>query len=275
MGLKYDTPLHFAGVRFVFAGLMILPFTVKPSLFVRMIIDNKTTVGLVTLLQTIINYSLFYIGLDLVPGAVGAVLVGSQPLITAIVASMMQKEDTLTRKKIITIIFGLGGVVLISAGRHAFRFSAPSELFGVLLILCANISVATSNVIVSVKSKGMNPLVLSSSTLFMGGVVLYVISLFSEKAPPGKMPSEYWFLLLWLSIMGASAFSLWFKLLQRPGVKVSELNLWKFIIPVVGAVVSWVVVPGEKPEWVTITGMIIIIGSLVLFYRKEKVVNPG
>ena len=71
--------------------------------------------------------------------------------------------------------------------------------------------------------------------------------------------------------MSAFAFSLWFKLLQRPGVKVSELNLWKFIIPVVGAVLSWLLVPGENPEWLTITGMIIITGSLVLFYLNTRV----
>ena len=53
-------------------------------------------------------------------------------------------------------------------------------------------------------------------------------------------------------------------------MKVSELNLWKFIIPIVGAILSWLLVPGEKPEWLTITGMIIITSSLVLFFRSSK-----
>jgi drug/metabolite transporter (DMT)-like permease len=68
--------------------------------------------------------------------------------------------------------------------------------------------------------------------------------------------------------MSAFAFSLWFKLLQRPQVKVSELNLFKFIIPVVGAILSWLLVPGEKPEWLTITGMVIITASLIGFYKN-------
>jgi drug/metabolite transporter (DMT)-like permease len=81
---------------------------------------------------------------------------------------------------------------------------------------------------------------------------------------------DYWLILLWLSLMAATAFSIWFTLLQRPGVKVSELNLWKFIIPVAGAILSWLLVPGEKPEWVTVSGMIIITGSLVLFFTNNK-----
>jgi drug/metabolite transporter (DMT)-like permease len=86
-------------------------------------------------------------------------------------------------------------------------------------------------------------------------------------------PLVYWLDLLWLSFISAFAFSLWFKLLQRPGVKVSELNLWKFIIPVVGAILSWLIIPGENPEWLTITGMIIITGSLILFYFSTREVK--
>lgn len=273
IGLQYDTPLHFAGVRFVISGLLILPFTVKPTAYLYMIKKYWRVVAWVTLLQTVINYSLFYMGLDLVPGALGAVIVGSQPLVTAVVASIMHKEDKLTMKKIVTIVFGLSGVILISAGRQVLKLGTALELLGVVMLLAANISVATSNVIVSVKSKGIHPFVLSSSSLFMGGVFLYLISIPLEGRPQGPLPSEYWLILLWLSIMAAVAFSLWFLLLQRPGVKVSELNLWKFIIPVVGAILSWLLVPDEKPEWLTVSGMIIITASLIMFYRSTKIVS--
>jgi drug/metabolite transporter (DMT)-like permease len=266
LGLQYDTPLHFAGTRFIISGLMILPFTVRPSEYVRMIRENWKVVVWVMVLQTLVNYSLFYLGLDLVPGALGAVIVGSQPLVTAVVAALMHEEEKLTKNKIVTIIAGISGVILISAGRQAFRMGTAIEFFGVILILIANIATATSNVIVSLKSKGMNPLVLSSASLGFGGVIIYIFSFLVEGPVPGPKPTEYWLDLLWLSFMSAFAFSLWFKLLQRPGVKVSELNLWKFIIPVVGAVLSWILVPGEYPEWLTIAGMFIITGSLIIFF---------
>jgi len=270
LGLQYDTPFHFAGVRFIISGIMILPFTVKPVVYIRMIRDHWKIVAWVTLLQTLINYSLFYHGLNLVPGALGAVIVGSQPLVTAVVASIMHNDDKLTRKKIITIIFGISGVILISAGRQAFKFGTAIELLGVLMILVANIATAISNVVVSLKSKGINPFVLSSSSLFIGGTILYLISIPVEGYPQGPLPLDYWFILLWLSFMAATAFSLWYKLLQRPGVKVSELNLWKFIVPVVGAILSWLLVPDENPEWLTVSGMIIITASLIMFYRSTR-----
>ena len=268
IGLQYDTPLHFAGIRFIISGLMIFPFTVKPKLFFSMIREHWKIVFWITMLQALINYILFYLGLNLVPGALAAVIVGSQPLVTAVVASLMHEGDKLNKRKIITIVLGITGVILISAGRQAFKFGSSFELIGVFMILGANIATATSNVLVSLKSKGMNPFVLSSASLFIGGIIIYLLSIAFEKRPEVPMPTEYWLDLIWLSFMSAVAFSLWFKLLQRPQVKVSELNLFKFIIPVVGAILSWLLVPGERPEWLTITGMVIITASLIGFYKN-------
>lgn len=273
IGLQYDTPFHFAGIRFIISGLIILPFTVKPAAYFRMISENWKTVAWVTILQIVVNYSLFYQGLNLVPGALGAVVYGAQPLIIAIVAAILHKDDKLTRKKVITIIFGISGVIFISAGRQAFKLGTALELLGILMILTGNVATAVSNVIISVRSRNINPFVLSSSSLFFGGVILYLISIPFEGGPKGPLTAEYWMVLLWLSFMAATAFSIWYKLLQRPGVKVSELNLWKFITPVTGAVLSWLLIPDEYPEWLTISGMIIITISLIMYYRNTKVIT--
>ena len=240
-----------------------------------MVRENWKIVFWVTLLQTLCNYILFYQGLNIVPGALAAVIVGSQPLVTALVAALMNKDEHLTKRKIITIILGISGVILISAGRQALKVASALEILGVLMIIGANIATATSNVMVSLRSKGINPFVLSSASLFTGGIIIYLLSLLFETRPAGPKPGEYWIDLVWLSFMSAYAFSLWYKLLQRPGVKVSELNLWKFIIPVVGAILSWILVPGEKPEWLTIAGMVIITSSLIGFFKNGRKPQPG
>jgi len=247
---------------------MILPFTVSPRVYISIIKEHFIVIGWVMFLQILVNYSLFYLGLALIPGALGAVIAGSQPLVTALVAALINSDDKLTGRKIITIIFGISGVILISAGRQVLRLGAASEILGVIMILVANIATSLSNIVVSLRCKSINPFVLSSSSLFFGGLILYLISVPIEGTGYREpLPTEYWLVLLWLSFMAAAAFSLWFRLLQRPGVRVSELNLWKFIIPVVGAILSWLLVPGEKPEWLTISGMVIITGSLIMFYR--------
>ncbi len=270
IGLQYDSPLHFAGFRFIISGLIILPFTVRPSKYFRMVREHWKLVLSVIILQVILNYTLFYLGMDLVPGALGAIIVGSQPLVTALVAAIMHREEKLTLWKLITIVFGITGVIMISVGRQAFELGDLAELLGVVMILGANVATATSNVIVSLRSRGMDPLVLTSVSFFTGGLIMYLMALPLEGVPEGPLPAEYWLVLIWLAIMASVAFSVWFRLLQRPGVKVSELNLWKFIIPVVGAILSWILVPDEKPDWLTIMGMFIITFSLVIFFTRNN-----
>jgi drug/metabolite transporter (DMT)-like permease len=275
IGLQYDSPFHFAGVRFIISGLLILPFTVRPAVYIQQVMEHWRVIASVIVLQFLINYSLFYQGLNLVPGALGAVVYGAQPLIIAIVAAIINKDDKLTKKKIITIIFGISGVIFISVGRQAFKLGTGLELLGIAMIMVGNIATAGSNVVISLKSKNLNPFVLSSASLFTGGLILYLISIPVEGNPKGPFPGEYWLALFWLSFMAASAFSIWFKLLQRPGVKVSELNLWKFITPCTGAILSWMLIPDEHPEWLTISGMIIITASLIMFYKGKGEISTN
>ena len=275
LGLQYDKPFHFAGIRFLISGLIVLPFAGSPVIYLKTIRENWRIMSLITILQIIVNYSFFYLGLQIVPGALGAVIAGAQPLITALIAALMHEDEKLTSRKMVTIVCGISGVVLISAGRQVFKLGTALELLGVGLILIANSSLSLGNIIVSMRSKGINPFILSSFSLFFGGLMLYLISIPVEGIRQVGYPLDYWLILLWLSFMAAAAFSIWFTLLQRPGVKVSELNLWKFIIPVAGAILSWLLVPGEKPEWVTISGMIIITGSLVIFFTKKKEFHKG
>ncbi len=267
VGLQYSTPLHFAGSRFIISGLMILPLTIKPKAYLRMVRENLSLALWVTLLQTVINYSLFYVGMKYVPGALGAVIVGSQPFVTAIVARIMMKEERFTPAKVTAISLGLTGIVLVSAGRQGLPSAVPAEIAGVVMILIANISSSTSNVLVSKSGGNMNPLVLSSFSLFTGGVLMFAASFIFEEVPLKPIyPARYWMVLAWLSFMSAFTFSTWYVLLKRPGVRVSELNLWKFIIPVFGALLSWIIVPGEKADWITVTGMVIISLSLIWFF---------
>jgi len=270
-GLKYDSPWFFAAKRFIFSGIILLPFAGRRTEYANIFTGHLKLLIQVTALQIILNYILFYWGMNLVPGALGAIIVGSQPLITALVASVMTNDNKITGKKMSVIISGIAGVILISSARQVLRLGSAAEIFGVLLIMGANISTSFSNVIISARSKGANPVALNALSLLAGGFFIFLLASATEDSSVIKgFPAEYWITLIWLSIISAAGFSIWYKLLQRPEVKVSELNLWKFIIPVFGAVISWIIVPEEKPDIMTVAGIIIISSSLLFFFRGIK-----
>ena len=265
IGLQYTSPMQFAGLRFFIAGLFIIPLTRNFGHFLKAIRSNFGLIFRVSLFQTIILYSLFYWGISLVPGAIAAILIGSQPLFAALVSSAMQKNDKLSLPKLLTISLGIGGIVLIAYHKGWGSDNGIQQVLGMGILILANISSGIGNVFVS-KQKGKLPsTILSAWQMALGGLTLFIISLFFEPFAGFNQPAAYYISLGWLSFISAAAFTIWFMLLQRPQVLVSDLNIWKFIIPIFGAILSWALIPDEQPEWIPILGMLIIGFSLVLY----------
>lgn len=271
IGLPYTSPLHFAGIRFFISGLMILPFTGGFRSHIGFLKGNMKIVLIISLLNTFLHYALFYTGLSMVPAALGAIIVGSGPLFVALVAHLMMPGDKLTLKKLIIFIFGFSGIVFVSFGRNDFSGMEKTGITGILLLLIVNLLSGFGNVFVARDAGKVPPLVLSSTTMIIGGGALYLFSIPLEGFHPEIKALPYYISLAWLSFLSASAISIWFVLLKRPGIKVSDLNFWKFLIPVTGAILAWILLPDEKPSLVALIGMVIIAFSLILLniYRRR------
>jgi drug/metabolite transporter (DMT)-like permease len=274
IGLQYTPPLQFAGIRFMLAGLMILPFCGNLSVYLRDVVGHYRTVALVSFFQTTLLYILFYPGLNMLPAAIGAIITGSQPLIIAVIAHFVASSERMTAKRVFSIFLGLSGVVIITLNRGEVTLSGGSEFLGLILLLFSNISSGIGNIIVSRNKAPIPPLTLTSSQLFLGGLILFLISIPVEGVHRGSCPAAYYGSLLWLSFLSAAAFSIWFKLLKREGVIVSDLNIWKFLIPVSGACLSWILIPGESPEFSAVTGMFCIALALLILNVGKKIQYP-
>lgn len=265
IGLKYTTPLQFAGLRFFFSGLLLLPLVpslIKLSTAIRY---NLWLIIKVSALQTFILYALFYWGVNLIDGALAAIIIGSQPLFAALTAHVMMHNDKMSLRKTLIISSGIGGIVLIALPKGLSGPDQWSELLGIALLILANIASGMGNVMVSKNRKSLSPIILNAMQMMIGGASLFIVSLFIEPFSGFSFPTEYYLALGWLSFLSATAFSIWFYLLQKPNIKVSDLNIFKFIIPVFGATLSWLILPDESPNMVSIMGMLIIGASVVLY----------
>ena len=273
IGLQYSAPLSFAGLRFMISGLILFFIFADLKNYFKLILQNLKTVLMLALFQTFILYALFYTGINMVSGATAAIIVGFAPLNTAIVAHNTMKDDKMTWKKSLSIMIGLIGIVIISVSRKPWSLQGFPEFIGIIILFVSSISGAYGNVIVAKEKKNMPPLLLASSQLFIGGTALFLISIPIEGTPTFNYPLEFFLALAWLAFLSAAAFTIWFNLLKKPGVKVSDLNLWKFIIPVFGAIWAWLILPDEKPQIVQIIGMVCIVLSIIAYHKcvnKDK-----
>ena len=271
VGLQYTSPVQFAGIRFFISGLLVFPLAWRnnPGFF-RIVARNLKMILLISFLQTFLQYLLFYTGINMIPGAVAAIVIGSQPLFIAFVAHFLMPGDRLTLLKTTIIFFGIAGVVLVSLGKDQESVTGKIAGAGILILVGVNILSGLSNILVASEKGMIPPLVLSSTSLILGGASLFLFSIPLEGLQFGAKPAPYYLSLGWLSMLSAVAISIWITLLKRPGIKVSELNLWKFLIPLSGAILSWIILPAEKPEALSIAGMVIIALSLIILNTINK-----
>jgi len=271
IGLQYATPLQFAGTRFFISGLLVLPIAIRlnPEYF-RILRANLKLILLFAFLQTFLQYTLFYTGINMMPSAIAAVVIGSQPLFIALVAHFFMPGDRMTWTKTLIILFGIMGVVLVSFGTDPESVTGQIALLGIVMMLGINVLSGVNNILVA-REKGMiPPLVISSASMIIGGVALFLFSIPFEGIQFDPKPVTYYLSLGWLSLLSAVAISIWITLLKRPGTVVSNLNLWKFLIPLFGSLLSWILLPAEHPEPITLAGMIIIASSLVILNLSAR-----
>lgn len=270
IGLKYHTPLQFAGIRFMISGLILLPVIHDFKRFRKEVKGNFGYVCLIAFLQIILQYSLFYLGVSLVPASISAMIVGSSPLFIALVAHFFVSGDRMDWFKTGSILLGILGVAVITLGRKSLPSGAEIAMAGVILLLLNNLVSGITNVVIARKRHTISPMVLTSASLFIGGAFMFAFSFPIEGIPQKVFPPEYFVALAWLSFLSAGAISIWNTLLRRPSVKVSELNIWKFLIPVAGAILSYIILPDESPDVVSVSGMVLIGSSLIILSISNR-----
>ncbi len=270
IGLNYSEPLQFAGIRFMLSGIIILPFCRNIKMNLGLVIKNFKGVFIISLFQTAILYIFFYQGISRTPAAVAAIVVGAGPLFIALLAHFITGRDDLTKRKILALLVGFSGIVLLALAKDRNVEDQKLVLFGILLLVIGNLAGSYGNILVSKDRFGISPVFLTAVQIFMGGLIILLVSFIFEEVSFTRKPLPYYLALAWLSFLSAAAFSLWFIVLSRPEVKVSEINVWKFIIPLLGAILSWLLIKGEGPQWYTIAGMLLIASAIVIIYGKRK-----
>lgn len=269
VGLVYTTPLRFAGARFFIAGVLLLPFAGGASKLWAVLREHRRYVLTVSLLSTVIVYALFYLGISMGSASTTAIVVGGGPLFIAIMAHLFMPDDKITLRKALSLLIGLGGIWAIAMSRYRDETSGPAAFWAVFLLIGSNVSGGLGNILIAKSRRDINPLTLSALQLTLGGAALFLISMAVEPMDTALKPLPYYGALLYLSLLSAGAMTIWFSLLSRPGIKVSEINIWKFIIPVAGALLSWTLLKDEHPDWGQLLGMAAIAVALVLMHYKR------
>ena len=232
-GISSGDMVLFAGMRFSLAGLMVVLFG---SIMERrpMIPRKKDWKGilLICLMQTFIQYFLYYIALFRTSGISTALINGSTSIFAILLACLVFRMEKPTAAKAVGCILGFSGVVLSQRGAGGeWSFSLMGEGFMLLSCLCA----AMASVLIRIFSEKSSPVLLSGWQFFIGGLGLCLCGILMS-GKPGRLCAGMIFMLIYLSLVSAVAYTLWSCLLRRNPV--SRVTIYGFLTPVAGVLLS-------------------------------------
>lgn len=273
-GLSYDfTPMNFAGLRFTIVGIILFAYTWHKGMWAEIKTHRKLFLNLI-LINMFMGYTAFYFGVDFVSGAISSIVMGMTPLINVLLAHLIATNDKLNKYKVISLFVSICGLLLIVGSGNDGAPLSWKGIGGIVLLLLNIILQGYSAISVSEDKGKVNPVFLNAVQMLFGGLLLYGVGLYTEGFHSfiGK-PVGFYASLGVLVFISVFAFSFWFMALQAPKSKVSDINMCRLINPVLGAILSWIMLAGEYPTFSTVAGMIIIVSSLIIYFKGETIVN--
>jgi len=259
--------LSFAGIRFTIAGLAVLVFAkAKLKIRIKPTRSEIPFILLVSALQTFGMYMLYYIGISNTTGVKASILVTLSVFVVVIAAHFVFKTDKLSWKKIIGLVLGFTGVVLVNFSlldSALFSFSLTGEGF----IAISSLFSAATAILIRKNAGKVDAVKLNGWQLLLGGLLLMTVGLTGyPHFPAFNLVSGL--LLLYLAAISAVAFTIWFVLLKHHNV--SYLSQFKFAIPVFGSLLSVIFIPEEYLGLEILAAILLVALGTLIVNRRSK-----
>lgn len=256
----------FAGIRFSLAGgLVILAGSILQRKFLKPSKASVPKVFKLCLLQTVLQYVFFYIGLANTTGVKGSIVNAVNVFFSILVSCVLFKLEKLDAQKIAGCIVGFAGVVIVNLGG---TLDMSFRLIGDGFLLISAFAYALSTVLIKLYGKDDDPVMLSGYQFFAGGLLMVLLGIciggkISAVSVSGIL------LLLYMAFISAGAYTLWGILLKHHPV--SKIAVFGFCTPIFGVILSAVIL-GESAgvQNKTIFALILVCIGIVLVNLRKK-----
>lgn len=252
----------FAGMRFALAGILVIIFgsaIAKKPLYPK----NKSEVGhilILALFQTVLQYIAFYIGLAHTSGVKSSVLVSLNVFLSLIISALVFKMEKLTAAKLLGVVVGFAGVVIINFEAGGF---AGFSINGEGAIIFSAFAYSVSSVLIKKYSVSENPVMLSGWQFLVGGIVMIAGGLAFSGRVDTSLSIVNFAALLYLALISAVAYTVWGLLLKHNPV--SKVAVIGFTNPVFGVLLSALLL-GETAEAFSFKNLVSLVFVCVGIY---------
>lgn len=255
--------LLLAGMRFFLAAILLFLF-LKFVLKLKWHIKKEMILPLIFLGlgQTGLQYYFFYNGLAYTGGIKAAIINAAGNFLVVIFAHFLYADDRLSLGKIVGLLTGIAGIVLVNWQSGSNGFSWDFTFRGEGFLLLSGLASVYGTFQAKKLSQKLHPVLMNAYQLLFGSLLLLLTAVPNLKVINFNPTSLFWVLLIYSAFLSAIAFSIWYTLLRYN--KAGEVTLYRFIIPVSGAILSAIFLPGEQFTAAILLALLLVAFGLVV-----------
>lgn len=261
----YMSKIYFAGLRFFLAGIIVIfygKFITKEKVRFKDL-DFKFLL-LIGLIQTTFQYLFYYIALGNTTGIKASILQSASTFMMVLLAHFFFKDDKINRYKLIALLFGFLGIIVANISKG---FDMNFKITGEGFMLISSTLGAIGTIIVKKKGSKMSPIVMTCGQMILGSIILLIVGKLGMKGSLNWTPLSIG-LLIYSGFISSTAFTLWYFLLKYN--KAGEIAVYRLFIPIMGAMLSAIFIPGEGFTVNLISGLILVVIGIYILNRGDR-----
>ena len=210
-------------------------------------------------LNNVIPFCLIVWGQTHITGSIASILVATTPIFTALIAHVLTQDERLATNKILGILVGFVGVVVLVSPTMDQGFSLRS--YAQIGVLSAAICYALAG-IWGKRLRQTSPLINAAGMLSCSSVVMIPVIMIFDEPLAVRVSVEGMLSIGGIAVLStAIGYNLYFRILQSAGA--TNLLLVTFLAPV-SALILGMGILGEEVLLVSFYGMGIIFSGLIL-----------
>jgi len=204
-----------------------------------------------------------------ITSGLASILNSMQPLTTSLIAAIFIKEEKLTPQRIIGLLLGFGGVLVLMSNKLGNGMT--NEAIGILAMVIAVFGYGSSGVFARLHNEGVKP---EDQALgqFLLGIFFIIPAMLTFEAPftlPVRPVSYVAF--AWLGLLGSFFAAItWYSLLDEIGP--SRVSMTTYMFPLVGVGLGALILH-ETVDWRVIVGGLMILGAIIIVNQNRKTSN--
>jgi len=265
--LNYISPFMIVYLRVSLASLILILYLILSKIkfqFSFLLVFNFFIMGM---LNNVFPFLLITYGQQTVSGGLASILNANTSFLTILLASLILKNEPLTKSRIIGVLIGVIGVIIVVGYGNIYDLFDKGS--GKFLILLSGLSYAFAAIFAKVRLQNTQPEVAATGMLTMSTLILspFIFLFYGNEVSSLNIISMS-YSLLFAVICSVLAYFIYFKILLSTGA--GNLLICTIIIPPSAILLNAILI-GESITLNELIGLVIItFGLLILDGRLKK-----